>query len=575
MEKIWLKNYPAGIAAEINPDPYPSIPDLLAERWSNYAGRPAFASFGTELTFAELNTQAIALAAVFQQILNMQKGDRIALMLPNVLQYPIAMLAALRAGLIVVNVNPLYTVPELVHQLQDSGATAIIVLANFAQTVQQALLQVNVPHVMVTYLGDVFPRPKAWVLDGYLRHIKHVIPDFHLSHVLRWRELMAQAKSLHLTPVTLAPDDIAFLQYTGGTTGVAKGAMLTHGNIVANILQAEAWFLPLMTGEAEIMITALPLYHIFSLLANCLLMMRIGALSVLIINPRDLAGMIKDFKRYRFSMITGVNTLFNALLKAPGFNQLDFSRLKFCLGGGMAVQRAVAEKWQTVTGRPLLEAYGLTETSPCVASDPVTQTEYNGSIGVPMPSTDVCVLDDNHQEVALGEVGELAVKGPQVMAGYWHNPAETAKVFTKEGWLLTGDIVSIDAHGDIFIRERKKDMILVSGFNVYPNEIENVIAAMPGVREVAVVGVADENSGEAVKAFVVCDPGVTLDAAAVIAWCRTQLTGYKLPRSVAFCDELPKSNVGKVLRRLLREQGRQQDVSCVKPGAQPVKPLKA
>lgn len=554
MEKIWLKSYPPGVPAEINPDAYQSLVEVFETSCKQHSKQLAYYSMGVTLTYAEIEKYTRDFAAYLQQDLHLKKGDRIAIMLPNLLQYPIAMFGALRAGLIIVNVNPLYTSDELAYQLNNSGATTIVALANFASTVEKALQRVPaLKNIIITHLGDLFPPVKAWVTNFVLKYIYKKVPDWHIPHAISFKQVLARGKDLPHMPVPLQNRDIAFLQYTGGTTGVSKGAVLTHRNLIANIQQADAWFQGLLSDSTEIIITALPLYHIFSLLANCLYFTKLGGLNVLIANPRDIPNLIKDMSKFKFTAITGVNTLFNALLKNPNFAQLDFSRLHLTLGGGMAVQRVVAEKWQEVTKSPLLEAYGLTETSPCVSINPQTLRSYNGSIGLPVSSTDVCLLDNEGKEVAVGQAGELAVKGPQVMEGYWQNPAETAKVFTQDGWLLTGDIASIDEQGFLRILERKKDMILVSGFNVYPNEIEDVIMRLQGIREVAVVGVPDEHSGELVKAFIVKDdPDLTPDD--VIKFCREHLTPYKVPRQVEFRAELPKTNVGKILRRALRDE---------------------
>lgn len=554
MEKIWLKSYPPGVPAEINPDAYQSIADVFEKSCKSHSGRPAFYSFGRTLTYQELDKLSRDFAAYLQQELKLKKGDRLAIMLPNVLQYPVAMFGALRAGLIVVNVNPLYTADELTHQLNDSGAETLLIISNFAHTVQQALPRLKtVKHVIVTDIGDLLPALKAWVINMVLKYIHKKIPDWSIPEALSFKRVLEKGKDSVFVPVSLDNQDTAFLQYTGGTTGISKGAILTHRNLIANMQQASAWFKNLLTENEEIIITALPLYHIFSLTANCLFFTKIGGLNVLIINPRDVPGMIKEMKRFKFTAITGVNTLFNALLKNRHFASLDFSHLKMVLGGGMAVQEVVADHWHEVTHVPLLEAYGLTETSPCVTINPPHIKEYNGTIGLPVSSTDICILDEDHQELPLGSPGELAVKGPQVMKGYWNNPEETAKVFTRDGWLLTGDIATVDEKGYVRILERKKDMILVSGFNVYPNEIEDVIAKLVGVREVAIVGVADETSGEVPKAYIVKDdPNLT--AADIIKYCRAHLTPYKVPKHIEFMDELPKTNVGKILRRALRSE---------------------
>lgn len=551
MEKIWLKQYPKGVPSDIHPEQYQSLSEVFDECCAKYPDRPAFYSLGTTLTFREVEETSRALAAWFQEALHLKKGDRIALMLPNILQYPVAMFAAIRAGLVVVNVNPLYTSVELSHQMKDSGTETIIVMSSFAATVQQALPFTSLKNVIITELGDLLSRPKAFLLGFFLRYIRKAIPAYKIPGIYRFRKILRSGRRRTFKSVILTPKDIAFLQYTGGTTGVSKGAVLTHYNMIANVMQAEAWFSPILKPGQEIIITALPLYHIFSLTANCLFISKIGGLNLLIVNPRDLNGMIKEIARFPFTAITGVNTLFSALLKHPKFASVDFSALKLSLGGGMAVQRVVAELWKKVTNVPLLEAYGLTEASPCVSANPTTLVDYNGTVGLPFPSTEVCVLDEDHREVPPGEVGELAVKGPQVMMEYWNNPGETQKVFGRDHWLLTGDVVSIDTEGYIRIRERKKDMILVSGFNVYPNEIEDVLVRISGIREAAVVGVPDEHSGEAVKAFIVRERP-DLNEAEIIRFCHQNLTGYKVPKYIEFCLELPKSNVGKILRRALR-----------------------
>jgi long-chain acyl-CoA synthetase len=552
MEKIWLKSYPPGVPAEINADTYQSLVEVFEKSCEQHHDLPAFYNLGVTLTFGQIDKYSRDFAAYLQQELKLKKGERVAIMLPNTLQYPIVMFGALRAGLIVVNVNPLYTADELSYQLNNAGVETMIAITNFANTVEKALPRMpSVKNVIITDLGDLFPPIKAWVTHFFLKYIYKKIHAWHIPQAISFKHILAKGKDLVFTPVPLTNKDIAFLQYTGGTTGIPKGAILTHRNLIANIEQAEAWFRCLLTEGKEIIITALPLYHIFSLTANCLFFTKIGGLNILITNPRDIPRLIKDMAKFKFSAVTGVNTLFNALLKHPDFEKLDFSQLHLTLGGGMAVQRVVAEKWQEVTGAPLLEAYGLTETSPCVAINPPNLRAYNGTIGLPVSSTEVCILDDNGDELPIGQVGELAIKGPQVTQGYWQNPSETEKVFTQDGWLLTGDIASIDEQGYVRILERKKDMILVSGFNVYPNEIEDVLARLPGVREVAVIGVMDEHSGETVKAFIVRD-NPNLTAEDVIRYAKEHLTGYKLPRYVEFRDELPKTNVGKILRRALK-----------------------
>lgn len=553
VDKIWLNSYAPGVPAEINPDAYQSIPEILNETCQKYHDSPAFYCLGSTINYSELEQLTNHFAAYLQHELKLQKGDRIAIMLPNILQYPIAMFGALKAGMVVVNVNPLYTADELTHQLNDAECATLVVLANFADTVQKSVP--NIPHlknIIITYIGDYLSPLRAWVMHFVLKYYYHKIPDWNLPQAVMMKDAMSKGSAHTMDKVVIHNHDIAFLQYTGGTTGVSKGAVLTHRNIISNLQQANVWFQDLLLPGKEIIITALPLYHIFSLTANCMLFMRMGGLNVLIPNPRDITAMIKDMSKFKFTALTGVNTLFNALLKHPAFSTLDFEALHLSLGGGMAVQEAVALQWQRVTGKPLLEAYGLTETSPCVTMNPDNLKSYNGTIGLPVSSTLVAILDDDHKMLPVGESGELAVKGPQVMQGYWHNAAETAKVFSSDGWLLTGDIATMDDKGFVRIHERKKDMILVSGFNVYPNEIEGILAKMPGVRECAVIGVHDENSGEVPKAFIVADDK-NLTTEEVIKFCRQYLTPYKIPKYVVFRDELPKSNVGKILRRALRD----------------------
>ncbi len=553
MDKIWLKHYPSEVPAEINPDQYQSLVELFEQNCEKYKTSPAFYNFGVKLTYQELNEQTRTFAAYLQQVLQLKKGDRLAIMLPNVLQYPVVLFGALRAGLIVVNVNPLYTAPELRHQMQDSGAETIVVLENFAHTVEKCLEQTPLKNVIVTRLGDYFSPIKAWLTHFALKYIHKKIPHWQIPEVHYFKKLMAKGKHLEFKPVQLNNQDLAFLQYTGGTTGVSKGAMLMHRNLIANIEQGYAWFHSKFIPGNEIIITALPLYHIFSLMVNCLLYVtKVGGINVLITNPRDIPSMIKQMSKFKFTGITGVNTLFNALLRNPDFASLDFSHLKLTVGGGTAVQRAVAEEWQRVTNKVMIEGYGLTETSPCVAANPANSKTYSGNIGYPLPSTEICILDEQGREVPYGVKGELAIKGPQVMKGYWQQPEETKIAFNQNGWFLTGDIGMMDEQGRFCILERKKDMILVSGFNVYPTEVEDVIAAIPGVLEAAVVGVPDELSGEAVKAFIVKDRE-SLRVEDITRACRESLTAYKVPKFIQFCQELPKTNVGKILRRALRE----------------------
>ena len=551
MEKIWLKSYPPGIPAEIDVDAFRSLGDLFERSVARFADKPAYHCMGKSITYAELDALSARFGAWLQSELKLPAGGRVALMMPNVLQYPIALFGTLRAGYTVVNVNPLYTARELEHQLKDSGAEAIVILENFAHTLEHVRAQVSVRHIVVTSLGEMLGLVKGTIVDFVVRKVRKLVPAWRLDGHVRFSTALQRGAAHKLQPATVGHDDIAFLQYTGGTTGVAKGAMLTHRNIIANLQQAHAWIAPCVGEGREIIITALPLYHIFSLTANCLTFLKIGAKNVLIPNPRDIPGFIKELGQHRFTAITGVNTLFNALLNNPEFARLDFSTLRVSLGGGMAVQQVVAEKWKKVTGVSLVEAYGLTETSPAVTINPLDIAEFNHSIGLPVSSTEISIRDDAGNEVPLGQRGELCVRGPQVTPGYWRRPEETARVFTHDGFLRTGDIATVDEHGFVRLVDRKKDMILVSGFNVYPNEVEDVVASHPGVLEVAAVGVPDERSGEAVKIFVVRkDAGLTAEA--LVAFCRENLTGYKVPHHVEFRDELPKSNVGKILRRELR-----------------------
>jgi len=553
MEKIWLKSYPEGVPHEIDADAYPSVLHVFEESVSKYADRPAFTNMGVTLTYRELDNKARDFAAFLQKRLGLVHGDRLAIMCPNILQYPIALFGAMKAGLTIVNVNPMYTARELKHQLNDAQADAILIVANFAHTLQEVRAEVPVKHVIVTELGDVFPWLKRKLVNFVVSKVKKLVPDYQLDGAYTFTEVMKEGASLSLDKADLGQTDVAFLQYTGGTTGVAKGAVLTHRNIVANILQAEAWIKGLVKPGEEIIITALPLYHIFSLTANCMMFSKLGGLNVLITNPRDMKGFVKELAKFKFTAITGVNTLFNGLLNTPGFEKLDFSALRLTLGGGMAVQEVVAMKWQEVTGRPLLEAYGLTETSPAACMNPMNLKSYNGTIGLPIPSTEVSIRDENGKELGIDEPGELHIRGPQVMQGYLNRPEETAKVLSDDGWLSTGDVATIDEKGFCRIVDRKKDMILVSGFNVYPNEIEDVVAAHEKVLEVAAVGIPSKESGEVVKLFVVKkDPSLTEEE--LYAYCKENLTGYKRPKAIEFRDELPKTNVGKILRRALREE---------------------
>jgi long-chain acyl-CoA synthetase len=555
MERVWLSQYPPGVPAEIDVDEYQSVREVLEESCRAYATRPAFTCMGRTLTFADLDALSATFAGFLQSI-GATRGTRVALMMPNILQYPICLFGTLRAGCTVVNVNPLYTARELEHQLVDSGAEVIVVVENFARTLSLAIARTQVRHVIVTSIGELLA-VKGKVVDLVLRRVKRVIPEWSLPGAIRFSDAMKAGRERTMTRIPIGHDDIAFLQYTGGTTGVAKGAMLLHRNIVANLLQARAWLRPFLDDERrEVILTPLPLYHIFSLTANCLVFMSIGGENVLITNPRDIRGFVKIMRRYRFTAMTGVNTLFNALLNNERFRHLDFTAFRLTLGGGMAVQASVAKRWKAVTGVPLIEAYGLTETSPAATMNPLDKPEFNGSIGLPIPSTDIVLRDDAGRDVGFGEPGEICIKGPQVMAGYWQRPDETAKAMTSDGYFKTGDVGTMDERGYIRIVDRKKDMILVSGFNVYPNEVEGIVALHEGVLECAAIGVPDRKSGEAVKLFVVPkDRALTADA--LVAHCRAHLAGYKCPREVEFRTELPKSNVGKILRRELREQPKQ------------------
>ena len=550
MKRIWLDSYPPGVPAEIDISPYPSLLDVLDDSCRRFADRPAYTSMGVTLTYAQLDRLSRDFAAWLQSR-GLRQGDRVALMLPNLLQYPVCLFGALRAGCAVVSCNPLYTAHELAHQLGDSGAQAIVIAENFAHTLQQALPRTALRHIVVTSVGELLGPLKGRVVDFAVRHVKRKVPGWSLPGATRLRSALTAGHGLPLQVPRLTRADPAFLQYTGGTTGVAKAAVLTHGNMLANLCQAHAWVRGLVREGEECVVTALPLYHVFALTANCLTFLKLGARNLLIADPRDLKAFIRALRKTPFSAITGVNTLFNGLLNHPEFASLDFSRLRLTLGGGMAVQRAVAQRWREVTGVALAQAYGLTETAPAVTINPLDVETFTGSIGLPVPSTDLSVRDDDGRELPLGETGELCVRGPQVMPGYWNRPDETALVFHSDGFLRTGDMGYVDERGYVYLVDRKKDLILVSGFNVYPNEIEDVAALHPGVREVAAIGVPDERSGEAVKLFVIRrDP--SLDAATLIAHCRRHLTGYKVPRHVEFRDDLPRTPVGKILRRELR-----------------------
>ncbi|MGT3244274.1 long-chain-fatty-acid--CoA ligase FadD [Yersinia enterocolitica] len=552
MEKVWLKRYPADVPAEIDPDRYSSLVEMFENAALRYADQPAFINMGEVMTFRKLEERSRAFAAYLQQGLGLQKGDRVALMMPNLLQYPIALFGILRAGMVVVNVNPLYTPRELEHQLNDSGAVAIVIVSNFAHTLEKIVFKTQVKHVILTRMGDQLSTAKGTLVNFVVKYIKRLVPKYYLPDAISFRTALQKGRRMQYVKPDVINTDMAFLQYTGGTTGVAKGAMLTHRNMQSNLEQAKAAYAPLLQPGHELVVTALPLYHIFALTMNCLLFIELGGRSLLITNPRDIPGMVKELSRYPFTAMTGVNTLFNALLNNEEFTKLDFSTLRLSVGGGMPVQKAVAEKWETLTGKHLLEGYGLTECSPLVTGNPYDLKHYSGSIGLPVPSTDVRLVDDEGNDVAMGGPGELWVRGPQVMLGYWQRPEATDEVL-KDGWLATGDIATLDEQGFLRIVDRKKDMILVSGFNVYPNEIEDVVALHAKVLESAAVGVPNEVVGETVKLFVV-KKDASLTQEELLTHCRRYLTGYKVPKIVEFRDELPKSNVGKILRRELRDE---------------------
>ncbi len=558
MERIWLKHYPPGVPHDVDLSQYSSLVDLIDHGFREHASRNAYAYMDRYFTFGEIDRYSAAFASWLQSQ-GLAKGARVAIMMPNVVQYPIALAGVLRAGYVVVNVNPLYTPRELEHQLKDSGAEAIVILENFAATLQQVIARTAVRQVIVASLGEMLGFPKSAIVDFAVRRLKKLVPGYSLPGHAKFTETLDAGARRKLEPVTVTQRDVAFLQYTGGTTGVSKGAALTHGNLVANVLQMEAWIVPALHDTSRgpvpgqfVYICALPLYHVFALVVNCLFGMRIGTLNVLIPNPRDIAGFVKELGKYKFNVLPGVNTLYNALLGSEDFRKLDFASLRVANGGGMAVQKATSEKWLALTGVPIIEGYGLSETSPVATCNPILNREYNGTIGLPFPNTEIQILDDAGQVVPLGQPGEIAIRGPQVMAGYWNRPDETAKVMTPDGYFKSGDIGIMDERGYIRIVDRKKDMILVSGFNVYPNEIEQVITTHPGVVECAAVGVPDERSGEAVKVFVVRkDPALTVEQ--LMDFCKENFTGYKKPKYIEFRDELPKSNVGKILRRELRD----------------------
>jgi long-chain acyl-CoA synthetase len=551
MDKVWLQHYPQGIPAEAEYRAYRSLKEILAAACTRFADRPAYGNLGVTITYRELDQLSRDFGAYLQKVAGLKKGERLAIMLPNLLQYPIALFGAQRAGVVVVNTNPLYTPRELEHQLKDSGASAIVVLENFAHTLEEVLPRTSVRTVITTQIGDLFPAFKRMLTNLVVKHVKKLVPEWHLAKAVSFTDALAAGRAVQLDDVAIGPEDLAFLQYTGGTTGVAKGAMLTQANMVANLQQLSSWIGRDLKDGEEVAVIPLPLYHVYALTAN-MVFMKIGSRIELITNPRDLPAFVATLKKVPMTAMIGVNTLYSALLNAPGFAQLDLRGLKLASAGGMAVQRAVAERWKQVTGTPLVEGYGLTETAPVVISNPLNIEDWTGNIGLPIPSTEAAVLDDDGRALPIGEVGEICIRGPQVMKGYWQRPDETAKVFTSDGWFRTGDMGFMDAQGRFKITDRKKDMIIVSGFKVFPNELEDVVMLHPGVLEVAAIGVPDERSGEAVKIVVVKkDP--SLGESELLEHCRKHLTGYKVPKLVEFRTEpLPKSNIGKILRRELR-----------------------
>jgi long-chain acyl-CoA synthetase len=563
VDKPWLSRYPNDVPETINPDQYLSLVEMFEQSVHKYADQPAFMNMGSVMTFRKLEERSRAFAAYLQNELKLKKGDRVALMMPNLLQYPVALFGILRAGMIAVNVNPLYTPRELEHQLNDADVRAIVIVSNFANTLEQIVANTQVKHVVLTSLGQMLPRAKGTLVDFVVKYVKGMVPKYDLPGAISMRKALHKGRRLQYVKPFMSGEDIAFLQYTGGTTGVAKGAILTHRNMIANVLQARGAYGPVLREGRELVVTALPLYHVFALTVNLLLFIEMGGSNLMITNPRDIPGFIKELQKYPFTALTGVNTLFNALVNNEDFHELDFSNMKLSVGGGMAVQRAVADKWKKITGIHLLEGYGLTECSPLVTGNPYDLSDYSGAIGLPVPSTEVRIVDDEGKVLGYDQTGELQVRGPQVMQGYWQRPEATKEVIDEDGWLSTGDIVKFDEQGMLYIVDRKKDMILVSGFNVYPNEIEDVVALHGKVLEVAAIGQSHEVSGEVVKVYIVKrDPSLTKDE--VITHCRKHLTGYKVPKLIEFREELPKTNVGKILRRVLREENDAQQAEKAK-----------
>ena len=561
MEKLWLNSYEQGVNAEIDITQYSSISDVFRQSVEKFAHQPAFQNMGKTLTYAEVGKLAENFASYLQNVLKLPRGERVAIMLPNLLQYPIALFGILQAGLVAVNTNPLYTPRELEHQLKDSGATTIIVLENFANTLELVLPRTQIKHVIVASVGEMFGFFKGTLMNFVLRKIKKMVPEYRISGAIPFQTTLKEGAAHTFSPVTLTREDTALLQYTGGTTGVAKGAVLSHGNICANMLQAKEWIKNQLREGKETVIAALPLYHIFALTVNLMIFTNAGSKIILITNPRDMKGFIGELKKERISVFIGVNTLFNGMVNQPDFATVDFSNLRLTLGGGMATQKAVAEKWKKITGTPIVEAYGLTEASPGVCANPLNIPAYTGGIGLPIPSTEVELRDADGKEVGIGQPGELWVRGPQVMKGYWNRPEETAKTIDARGFLETGDIAVMDEKGWLKLVDRKKDLIVVSGFNVYPNEVEDVAASHPKVLEAACIGVSSPKTGEALKLFIV-KKDESLTAEELIAFCRTELTAYKVPKDIEFRDELPKSNVGKILRRELRKEAEQNAASA-------------
>lgn len=551
MDRIWLKNYQQGVSPEIDADSYPSIVACLQQSCRQYGSKPALKSVGTVLSYADLEEKSLHFAAFLQQGLSLQKGDRLAIMMPNLLQYPVVLYGALRAGLVAVNVNPFYTAPELVQQLNDAGATVLVVLTNFLPVIAKARDQLSLKHVIATNFGDLMPFPKAQVVNFAVKYLKSLGGTASIPGTISFKSALDQGRRMSFSPVTLNGQDLALLQYTGGTTGVAKGVMLSHRNIVANILQTLAWIKPSLRAGEEIIIAPLPFYHVFALLVNCFLFLTFGAFIILVSDPRDLKSFIRELKKTPFTGIVGVGTLFKKLLADPAFGKLDFSPLKFALGGGMALEEQIITQWETLTNAPMLQGYGLTEASPVIAVEPMNRKQSTGSVGLPIPSTEIAIVDDEGNALTTGESGELCVQGPQVMQGYWQSPNETRQILSEDGWLHTGDIARMDENGYIYLLDRKKDMIIVSGFNVYPNEVEAVINAHPDVTAVGVIGVPSEDSGEKVKAFIV-RKNTHLTVAQIVAYCHEHLTAYKVPKEIVFVDELPTSVIGKVSRHTLR-----------------------